>query len=190
VTKTALVTVGPGDTLSSIARAHDVDVEQLRQWNGIDGDLIQPGDELKVVMVTGDRRTFPNEEALEEALQLAKSRASINAREAREQSGQRATSGPSSRRARSPSDELLAKSSVEQRAILAELIRGLGDRCPAAERVLFRGADAKRNGSWAIECRGGEDYAVTIKNDPGGSTQILECDILHAFGGPGCWERF
>ena len=32
-----------GDTLSKLARRYDVTVEQLRDWNGIDGDLIEVG---------------------------------------------------------------------------------------------------------------------------------------------------
>jgi LysM repeat protein len=41
-------TVQRGDVLSSIADRFDVSVEQLRQWNGIQGDTIRPGQRLRV----------------------------------------------------------------------------------------------------------------------------------------------
>lgn len=40
--------VRTGDTLSEIARAHDVTVKALFQANALDDDIIQPGQELKI----------------------------------------------------------------------------------------------------------------------------------------------
>lgn len=37
-----------GDTLFLIAKAHDVTVDDLRAWNGIEGDLIEVGQVLKI----------------------------------------------------------------------------------------------------------------------------------------------
>lgn len=42
------VTVGKGDTLSSIAKRNGTTVEKLRKLNGLKGDMIHPGDKLKV----------------------------------------------------------------------------------------------------------------------------------------------
>ena len=39
-------TVVRGDTLTRIAKAHDCSVDELRQWNGIKGDLIEVGQVL------------------------------------------------------------------------------------------------------------------------------------------------
>ena len=39
-------TVQPGDSLYEIARAHNVDLEALIAWNGLDGSLIHPGQAL------------------------------------------------------------------------------------------------------------------------------------------------
>jgi LysM repeat protein len=44
----ARYTVKGGDTLSSIAIAHGVTVKQLRKANGIDGNMIRPGQELVI----------------------------------------------------------------------------------------------------------------------------------------------
>lgn len=44
----ATYTVQPGDSLWSISREHGVTVDELREWNSIDGDLIHPGDVLFV----------------------------------------------------------------------------------------------------------------------------------------------
>lgn len=40
-------TVKEGDTLYSIARKYNVDVDTLKDWNQLDGNLIHPDDELK-----------------------------------------------------------------------------------------------------------------------------------------------
>lgn len=42
------VTVARGDTLGKIAKANGVSLADLRSWNGIDGDLIQVGQVLKL----------------------------------------------------------------------------------------------------------------------------------------------
>ena len=42
------VTVGKGDTLSSSAKRNGTTVEKLRKLNGLKGDMIHPGDKLKV----------------------------------------------------------------------------------------------------------------------------------------------
>ena len=41
-------TVVSGDTLSKIARAHSVSVADLRKWNGLHGDMLKVGQELKL----------------------------------------------------------------------------------------------------------------------------------------------
>lgn len=41
-------TVVRGDTLFLVAKAHGVTVEQLRAWNGIEGDLIEVGQVLRI----------------------------------------------------------------------------------------------------------------------------------------------
>jgi LysM repeat protein len=43
-----LYTVVRGDSLSRIAKAHDVSVDELRAWNGIEGSLIEVGQVLEL----------------------------------------------------------------------------------------------------------------------------------------------
>ena len=38
-----------GDTLSSIARLFDTTVAKIRSWNRLDGNVIAPGDRLKIL---------------------------------------------------------------------------------------------------------------------------------------------
>ncbi len=45
---TALHTVRRGESLSRIARSYNVTVDELKRWNGRRGDLIRPGEELRV----------------------------------------------------------------------------------------------------------------------------------------------
>ncbi|WP_264739841.1 LysM peptidoglycan-binding and 3D domain-containing protein [Cytobacillus firmus] len=42
------VTVNKGDTLWSIAQKHEVSVQDIKNWNGLNGDLIHPNDKLDV----------------------------------------------------------------------------------------------------------------------------------------------
>lgn len=42
------VTVNKGDTLWSIAQKHEVTVQDIKNWNGLAGDLIHPNDKLDV----------------------------------------------------------------------------------------------------------------------------------------------
>jgi LysM repeat protein len=45
---TSAYTVVKGDTLSAIARRNNISLTDLRQWNNLSGDLIIPGQQLKV----------------------------------------------------------------------------------------------------------------------------------------------
>ncbi|PAF11592.1 peptidoglycan-binding protein, partial [Shouchella clausii] len=42
------VTVNKGDTLWSIAQKHEVSVQDIKNWNGLSGNLIHPNDKLDV----------------------------------------------------------------------------------------------------------------------------------------------
>ncbi len=44
------ITVVRGDTLGKLAKTHGVTVEQLREWNGLQGDLIEVGQELTLYL--------------------------------------------------------------------------------------------------------------------------------------------
>ena len=37
-----------GDSLARIASRHDVTVDELREWNGLEGNLIHPGQVLRI----------------------------------------------------------------------------------------------------------------------------------------------
>lgn len=42
------IVVNPGDTLYVLAQTHDVSVDDLMEWNALDGSAIQPGQELAI----------------------------------------------------------------------------------------------------------------------------------------------
>jgi 3D (Asp-Asp-Asp) domain-containing protein/LysM repeat protein len=46
----AEVTVKKGDTLWNIAKANNITVEEIKEWNGLSGDIIHPQDQLKVAL--------------------------------------------------------------------------------------------------------------------------------------------
>ena len=56
-TPSAVYTVAKGDTLGKIAMQFGVDLADLKQWNGINGYLIFPGQVLKVA--SGSRTVAP-----------------------------------------------------------------------------------------------------------------------------------
>ena len=45
---TVSYTVGPGDTLSTIARNYNVEIDAIRQWNGIISDIVYEGQPLQI----------------------------------------------------------------------------------------------------------------------------------------------
>ena len=51
--------VRPGSTLASIARYFKVKVEQLREWNGLTGNMIYPGQKLVIHTQAGDHDDSP-----------------------------------------------------------------------------------------------------------------------------------
>lgn len=56
-TKAKTYTVRDGDTLSSIADAHEVSLADLRKWNDIDGDTILVGQSLRLTAASGSSGT-------------------------------------------------------------------------------------------------------------------------------------
>ena len=46
----AEVTVKKGDTLWDIAKANNISVEEIKEWNGLSNDVIHPQDQLKVAL--------------------------------------------------------------------------------------------------------------------------------------------
>ena len=54
-----VVVVERGDTLFLLAREHGVRVEQIREWNGIEGDLIEVGQRLWLWPAASDPPTAP-----------------------------------------------------------------------------------------------------------------------------------
>ncbi len=54
---TVVYRVRPGDSLWSIARRHGVSVGELRAWNGIDGKILRPGQQLLIEVRGSDKRS-------------------------------------------------------------------------------------------------------------------------------------
>ncbi len=44
-----LHTVRSGDTLWEIAQTYNVSIRDIKNWNGMRGNTIRPGDELKIM---------------------------------------------------------------------------------------------------------------------------------------------
>ncbi len=55
--------VRPGDSLSTIARRHQVSIPDLRRWNGLNGDSIRAGETLTVYLASADHEQIAQSDA-------------------------------------------------------------------------------------------------------------------------------
>lgn len=60
---TKLHTVEPKETLYSISKRYNITVDELKQWNNIQGNAISPGDRIKVSSTTKAAATLSNNNA-------------------------------------------------------------------------------------------------------------------------------
>jgi hypothetical protein len=61
---------------------------------------------------------------------------------------------------------------------LAQIVVGSGDRCTGTT-TFFMGMNPRDNDAyWSVRCTNGKSYQIRIKADDGGSTSVLDCDVL------------
>lgn len=81
------------------------------------------------------------------------------------------------------------QSNAEKARILRSLINSAGNPCSEVTTVMFRGADADQAGYWTVSCSDGGNWQVQVKNDAGGSSSVVSCDVLRAVN-VDCWQKF
>ena len=61
---------------------------------------------------------------------------------------------------------------------LAQIVVGSGDMCTGTT-TFFMGMNLMDNDAyWSVRCTNGKSYQIRIKADDGGSTSVLDCDVL------------
>jgi hypothetical protein len=55
--------------------------------------------------------------------------------------------------------------------------------------AFYMGMDPKLNAYWSVRCANGKKYQVRISSDAGGSTTIMDCNLLKAVGKISCFEK-
>jgi hypothetical protein len=83
-------------------------------------------------------------------------------------------------------DQLLALGPNERAVALAKVV---GEGC-VGEYAFFMGlANDTKNAFWSVRCTNGKSYEVQVSPDAGGSTRVLECDVLQALTKIRCFEK-
>ena len=85
---------------------------------------------------------------------------------------------------------LMRASTTERLTSLAAVVRSVGDECPRGTREFYQGADSFGDAFWNVACSNGQSYAITVKNNAGGSTRVLACSVLEAVAKVQCFVAF
>ena len=87
------------------------------------------------------------------------------------------------------SDPVRSKSPSEQKTIFAELLHDSGKPCGRVTHLVYKGQDQDNQAYWAAACSNGESWNVGIPEDPNANARLLECSILEATTGLGCFDE-
>lgn len=88
--------------------------------------------------------------------------------------------------------EVLQAAREDQRAsLLRTAIESTGEKCVEVTRTFFQGT-VPSNGAamWNAECYQGKSYSISVANDAGGSTRVLECGVMNAVTRTPCFQSF
>lgn len=89
-----------------------------------------------------------------------------------------------------PAHERLMQLNENQRQqLLSSYMQKSGEQC-AVTRTFYQGATDNGDVIWNVQCKGGEAFAILIKNDASGSSTILECDLLKKIKAGDCFKKF
>lgn len=87
------------------------------------------------------------------------------------------------------SDKLRQLPLAAQLKVLGSVI---GERCTAVDAYYMGIGEeegyAKDTAFWSARCADGRSFALSIKPDGAGTSEVLECEILKAVANQGCFE--
>jgi len=84
---------------------------------------------------------------------------------------------------------LLALSDAERNRMMLRFMEASGERCGRVTRTFYQGSTPEGEAMWNVACSISGDWSIKVDPNASGSTTILECNVLAAFG-TRCWERF
>jgi len=86
-------------------------------------------------------------------------------------------------------DTLLKLPTAKRNATLSRFMEASDERCKVIESF-FQGFDKTGMAFWSVRCSNAKSFSVSIENDAGGSTKILECSVLKFVSGVECFKKF
>jgi hypothetical protein len=85
-------------------------------------------------------------------------------------------------------DLMLSLPQDKQLSALGRFVSSAGYRC-VGERVFYAGIAQERIAYWSVGCTDGHSYQVEFAHDAGGSTKILDCQILKSVAKSDCFVK-
>jgi hypothetical protein len=85
---------------------------------------------------------------------------------------------------------LMALSEKDRRNALFVLLNSSGESCKEVVRTFYQGSDKPSGDAiWSVECRGGPSYAILVRADAKGSTEIMTCESVRTVRAGTCFVR-
>ena len=85
---------------------------------------------------------------------------------------------------------LMALSEKDRRNALFVLLNSSGESCKEVVRTFYQGSDKPSGDAiWSVGCRGGPSYAILVRADAKGSTEIMTCESVRTVRAGTCFVR-
>jgi hypothetical protein len=84
----------------------------------------------------------------------------------------------------------MALSEKDRRNAFFVLLNSNGESCKEVVRTFYQGSDKPSGDAiWSVECRGGPSYAILVRADAKGSTEIMTCESVRTVRAGNCFVR-
>jgi len=88
---------------------------------------------------------------------------------------------------------LLKLSPSERNVVFTNVMKSSGEADCVVTESFFQGTDPKKrigDAFWNVRCANKKAFSVSVNDDSGGSTRILECEFLKAVAHVECFKKF
>jgi tetratricopeptide (TPR) repeat protein len=90
---------------------------------------------------------------------------------------------------KTPQSDLVRRSSVEQGALLANIVHAASWKCGQAQASLEK-TYKEGSGGWLVQCAEGQDYWVLVPSETGNAATTLPCILARTMSGTNCYANF